>query len=73
MRLLNLALVLSFWVVPVAGDEFRVGAATTIITPDPLLPVSGGLGAPGPVKEKKGELTARAISSGVREPSSRGC
>jgi hypothetical protein len=61
MRLLNLALVLSFCVVPVAGDEFRVGAATTIITPDPLLPVSGGLGAPGPVKEKKGELTARAI------------
>ena len=61
MRLLTLVLALLFSVVPVAGDEFRVGAATSIITPDPLLPVSGGLGPPGPVKEKQGELTARAV------------
>ncbi|RUL88733.1 hypothetical protein TsocGM_05995 [Tautonia sociabilis] len=32
-----------------------------IITPDPLLPVSGGMGAPRPATEKKGELTARAV------------
>jgi hypothetical protein len=31
------------------------------ITPDPLLPVSGGLGIPKPTKEKRGELTARAV------------
>jgi glycerophosphoryl diester phosphodiesterase len=32
-----------------------------IITPDPLLPVSGGVGIPKPAKEKKGELFARAL------------
>jgi hypothetical protein len=32
-----------------------------IITPDPLLPVSGGVGIPKPATQKKGELTARAI------------
>jgi hypothetical protein len=31
------------------------------ITPDPLLPVSGGMGVPRPTKEKRGELTARAL------------
>ena len=31
------------------------------ITPDPLLPVSGGMGAPKPSREKRGELTARGI------------
>lgn len=41
--------------------EVLVGAAKREITPDPLLPVSGGLGVPNPVKEKRGELTARAI------------
>ena len=32
-----------------------------VITPDPLLPVSGGMGRPNPAREKRGELTARAI------------
>ncbi|HMC89990.1 MAG TPA: hypothetical protein VKI17_10605 [Gemmataceae bacterium] len=32
-----------------------------VITPDPLLPVSGGMGKPRPTKEKRGELTARAL------------
>lgn len=40
---------------------FEVGAAVRVITPDPLLPVSGGLGEPNPVTEKRGELTARAM------------
>lgn len=43
------------------GSDFQAGAALRIITPDPLLPVSGGLGAPEPVTEKRGELTARAM------------
>lgn len=43
------------------ADEFLAGAALRIITPDPLLPVSGGLGPTSPVKEKRGELTARAL------------
>lgn len=44
-----------------ARGELRAGAATRIITPDPLLPVSGGLGPTSPVTEKRGELTARAV------------
>ena len=48
-------------VVPAARAEFQVGTALRIITPDPLLPVSGGVGIPRPATEKKGELTARAI------------
>jgi hypothetical protein len=39
----------------------KVGASTRVITPDPLLPVSGGLGMPSPVQEKRGDLTARAL------------
>ena len=32
-----------------------------VITPDPLLPVSGGLGPTAPATEKRGELTVRAF------------
>ncbi|MDN5210880.1 hypothetical protein QQ020_02435 [Fulvivirgaceae bacterium BMA12] len=45
----------------VAGQEFKAGAALRVITPDPLLPVSGGVGTPNPAKEKKGELFVRAM------------
>ena len=41
--------------------EIEVGAAMRVITPDPLLPVSGGMGVPKPAREKRGELTARAM------------
>jgi hypothetical protein len=41
--------------------ELLVGSAKRVITPDPLLPVSGGLGIPKPAKEKKGDITARAV------------
>ena len=41
--------------------EFRSGAAMRIVTPDPLLPVSGGVGEPQATTEKRGELTARAM------------
>jgi hypothetical protein len=50
-----------FLQVPSARADFLVGAALRNITPDPLLPVSGGLGIPKPAKEKRGELTARAV------------
>jgi hypothetical protein len=52
---------------PVAwsGEEgaapLEVGASMRVITPDPLLPVTGGLGRPSPVREKRGDITARAI------------
>lgn len=41
--------------------ELRVGAAMQVITPDPLLPISGGMGPTAPATKKLGELTARAI------------
>ncbi len=52
---------LAVWAVPAARAELQVGAAVRVITPDPLLPVSGGMGIPNPSREKRGELTARAI------------
>jgi len=51
------------------GQGLRAGAAMRVITPSPLLPVSGGIGKPNPVTEKKGELTVRAMvleKGGVR-------
>ena len=39
----------------------QVGAATRVITPDPLLPVSGGVGPTAAVEKKQGDLTARAM------------
>lgn len=43
------------------ADGLEVGAAVRVITPDPLLPVSGGMGAPEPSTETMGDLTARAM------------
>src|ERR1043166_4499396 len=43
------------------GAEFRVGVASRIVTPDPLLPVSGGVGPSHPVSRKQGELEVRAL------------
>ena len=43
------------------AGTFKAGAALRVITPDPLLPVSGGVGTPNPVNEKKGDLYARAL------------
>ena len=44
-----------------SAAQIQVGAAMRVITPDPLLPVSGGMGKPNPTREKRGEITARAI------------
>ena len=41
--------------------QFEVGTGKRVITPNPLLPVSGGLGPTAPAREKRGELTARAL------------
>lgn len=43
-----------------ASAEFRVGTAVRMITPDPLLPISGGMGPTSPATQKQGDLTARA-------------
>lgn len=44
-----------------AQVPFEAGAAKRIITPNPLLPLSGGMGLPKPPKGKQGELMARAV------------
>ncbi len=44
-----------------ARAGLEVGASVRVITPDRLLPVSGGMGEPKPAREKRGELTARAM------------
>ena len=49
--------------------EFRSAIAVRIVTPDPLLPVSGGVGPSHPTTRKLGELTVRALvleNNGVR-------
>jgi hypothetical protein len=43
------------------SQSLKVGAAFRVITPNPLLPVSGGIGKPKPTLEKKGDLFARAM------------
>jgi hypothetical protein len=45
----------------VAQGAFKAGAGRRVITPNPLLPVSGGLGPTADAREKQGELTARAV------------
>lgn len=44
-----------------AHAEFKAGAALRVITPDPLLPVSGGVGTPEPATIKNDDLWARAL------------
>ena len=44
-----------------ARGDLQVGVGRRVITPNPLLPVSGGLGPTAPAREKRGELTARAV------------
>ena len=41
--------------------EFRAGIAVRVVTPDPLLPVSGGVGPSHRVTRKEGELNVRAL------------
>src|ERR1041385_9266278 len=42
--------------------DFRVGIAVRIVTPDPLLPVIGGVGPSHAVMKKEGDLTVRAFA-----------
>lgn len=48
-------------VVSAQAQQFRAGAAMRVITPDPLLPISGGIGTPKKATEKKGDLFIRAL------------
>jgi hypothetical protein len=46
----------------VAAAEFKAGVAVRVVTPDPLLPVTGGTGGTNPSDRKIGELTVRALA-----------
>jgi hypothetical protein len=54
------ALILSVCI-SIAHGEFRAAIAVRVVTPDPLLPVSGGVGPSHPVSKKEGDLTVRAV------------
>jgi len=41
--------------------EFRAGIAVRVVTPDPWLPVCGGVGPSNPVTKQEGDLTVRAL------------
>lgn len=43
------------------AGQLVAGTGKRIITPNPLLPVSGGMGPTHPTREKRGEITARAL------------
>lgn len=67
-RILSLLALLGV-LAPASAASFKSGVAIRVVTPDPLLPVSGGVGASKPAREKKGELTVRALAleeNGVR-------
>jgi hypothetical protein len=58
---LGVLFVCPFLVVSAAHAEIEVGTGVRVITPNPLLPVSGGIGRPSPVHDKRGDLSVRAI------------
>src|SRR5437868_5700488 len=44
-----------------AAADFRAAIAVRAVTPDPLLPVVGGVGPGSKVTRKEGDLTVRAL------------
>ncbi|RMG27028.1 MAG: hypothetical protein D6730_08005 [Bacteroidetes bacterium] len=45
-----------------AAQQLKVGAAKRVLTPHPLLPVSGGVGMPKPAQRQLGDLFVRAVA-----------
>ncbi len=60
--LCTIIVTLCFFHVCDAGAEFRAAIAVRDVTPDPLLPVSGGVGPTNPANRKIGKLTVRALT-----------
>ena len=59
-RILAVLLVNSLAVASALAD-FRAGIAVRVVTPEPLLPISGGMGPSRPATAKAGELNVRAL------------
>ena len=50
------------WGILLCQGQLSVGVGKRVLTPDPLLPVSGGIGPGRPVWRQLGELEARAVA-----------
>jgi len=61
MRIFTLAFFFLFALLGVNAQSFKAGAAMKDITPDHLIPISGGMGTPDMPKDFKGKLTVRAF------------
>ena len=59
--MLTLQIFIFFVSFHIHSQQLKAGTAKRIITPDPLIAVSGGVGTPKPATEKKGELYVRAM------------
>ena len=60
MKALTFLVSFLFIIASAQGQNFKAGAAMRVITPNPLLPVSGGIGEPKPTDKNEGDLFARA-------------
>ena len=60
-RILCLFLILAAFGFTAGAGPLKAGAAFRVVTPDPLLPVSGGVGIPEPVTKKLGDLFVRTL------------
>ena len=59
--MLRLSLILAGSLFTVQAGTFKSAIAFRVVTPEPLLPVSGGVGESKPTTQKQGELTVRAL------------
>jgi hypothetical protein len=59
-RVVGIVLITTY-AVHTSAEGFRAGVAVRIVTPEPLLPLSGGVGPSAPATTKQGELTVRAL------------
>jgi hypothetical protein len=60
-KLFSLLYLILFILTSVNAQSFRVGAAKRVITPETLIPISGGMGEPVMPVGKIGDLTVRAV------------
>jgi hypothetical protein len=56
-----LAIILAMAISTAAHAEFKAGVAVRVVTPEKLLPISGGTGPSEMPTEQKGDLTVRAL------------
>jgi hypothetical protein len=58
---MKITLLLVCFAMTIEAANFKSAIAFRVVTPEPLLPVSGGVGASNPSTVKHGELTVRAL------------